>query len=145
MSDCFELNNLFEGIEGAVKGAALLSEAKKTVPGFAEYFDGKSRSNEHLGARFESGILDIQLYRPGRGVFCLISYSTSMDDQQTLRATFFGNGTEFASKNNYDGKDVIRGYQGIMLAETYQDGQDSMAEMIIKIRGEKVHFDIPIK
>ena len=144
MSDGFELANLCRGLEGGVKAADVLAEAKEKVPGFAEYYDRKNRSKEHLGVMFGSNIIDIR-FQPEGYVFCVVGYFSSMDSEQRLIATAFGQGVEHTSKNSYSCTDVFSGgYDGILHARMHPDGQDTLAELIVSIEGKRVHFDIPL-
>lgn len=137
------VRNLGRGLEGAVNAASTLANARQAVPGFSEYYDRKDRSRVHLGERFESRIIDIRTYAPEDCVFCVMCYSTSMDDLQTIRATLFRQGVEHACRKSYEGKDLIRGYQGILLADVYNDGRE-VAELSLKVRCEQVDFVIPL-
>ena len=144
MSDDFELANLCRGLEGAVKAADVLAEAKGKVPGFAEYYDRKNRSKEHLGVMFGSTIIDVR-FQPEGYVFCVVGYFSSMDSEQRLIATAFGQGVEHTSQNSYSCRDVFSGsYEGILESHIHPDGQDSLAELIVGIKGKQVHFDIDL-
>ena len=144
MSDDFEARMLGSALEDAVKAAKVLETAKNEVPGFAEYFDRKHRSKNHMGEKFESRIIDIKLYPPANCVFCVLGYSNSMDPEQKLTATVFRQGAEYPSNNNVRGDDLLNGYQGIMLADKHSGDPNNLAELIVKIRGKQIHFDIPL-
>jgi hypothetical protein len=82
-------------------------------------------------------------------VFCVLGYYNKTGADESLTCAIFKDGKEYvatAGKANFKTNDIIYGYQGILIAELPLHGSpDKLAEMIVKVRGKQVHFDIPLE
>lgn len=143
------VERLFRGLNAAGKACERLFNAKTSIPGFKEFFERKSRSYESFGFQYDSGVIDFAFDADSKCVFCVLGYYNKTGSDESLTCAIFKDGREYvasAGKASFKTDDIIYGYQGILLAELPVVGsKDKLAEMIVKVRGKQVHFDIPLE
>ena len=135
-----ELQNFGKALCDFVSLEATLATAINDVPGFAEYYSRKTRSKDVLGIRFQSGILDMVVNPEEQCVFCVLGYSDSMGDEN-ITAKLFKDNKEYSSTKNFRENDLIVDYQGIT-SVNLPPGYNNPAEVVVKVRGKNVHFNI---
>ena len=143
------VERLFRSLRSACSAAKRLENAEREIAGFKEYCKRKNRRYSALGFDYESGIIDFAVDKERRSVFCVLGYFNKTGTGESITCFVFQDRKEYASRAGkaiFRTDDLIYGYQGILLAELpAAESKNRVAEMIVKVRGKQVYFDIPLE